>query len=399
MPNPSTLLIRLRAPGEPLEWLTLDAGGQVLAGPRSGERPEAAEREGAARVVVLVPATDVLLARTELAARQREQLELALPFALEDQLVEPVEAMHVAWTQDPAGGQAVAAVRRATLDAWLARLESIGVRPDAMIADAAALPLEPGAISVLVEDDAALIRSARNEASALDTGSLASWLGVVLQQSGPGTRVMLHDAGRRVSGLGAGIPVERVEPAPPALAWLAPGALALDAVNLLGGRYAPAHRGQPVRALWRTAALLAAAVVAVAFVLAFTEYWRASRQLARTNAELTALYRQSFPEATTVPASSALIRAEFERAGQHGGEGGIALLKRLAPVLTASTQYTVRSLEYRAGVLDLVLIADSVATLDSVRERLLAMGFKASLSAVSAGDLGTEAKLHVEAGS
>jgi hypothetical protein len=66
-------------------------------------------------------------------------------------------------------------------------------------------------------------------------------------------------------------------------------------------------------------------------------------------------------------------------------------------VLTASTQYTVRSLDYRGGALDLVLIADSVATLDSVRERVLSMGMKASLSAVSAGELGTEAKLHVEA--
>src|SRR6187431_1334078 len=97
----TTLLIRLRAPDEPLAWLSLDARGQVLAGPRSGERPDPAELDGAERVVVLVPAADVLLARTELASRQREQIEQALPYALEDQLVESVDAMHVAWSQDP----------------------------------------------------------------------------------------------------------------------------------------------------------------------------------------------------------------------------------------------------------------------------------------------------------
>jgi len=131
-------------------------------------------------------------------------------------------------------------------------------------------------------------------------------------------------------------------------------------------------------------------------VLASGKLCRYIAALSRTNGEIAAMYRQSFPDANTVPPSSAAIRAEFEHVGQRGG-GGIALLKRLGPVLTASTQYTVRSLDYRGGALDLVLIADSVATLDSVRERVLSMGMKASLSAVSAGELGTEAKLHVEA--
>ena len=41
MAKPTTLLIRLRAPDQPLAWLSLDARGSVLAGPRSGERPVA----------------------------------------------------------------------------------------------------------------------------------------------------------------------------------------------------------------------------------------------------------------------------------------------------------------------------------------------------------------------
>ena len=391
----TTLLIRLRAPDLPFTWLSLDARGQVLAGPRSGERPDPSELDGAERIVVLVPAADVLLARTELAARQREQIEQALPYALEDQLVESVEAMHVAWSQDPEGGQSVAAVRRATLESWLSLLAARDIQPDALVVDAAALPLEPGTISVLVEGDHALIRTGRNEAGALDSESLGAWLGVALQQRGAGTRVLLHDQDRSAAELPRSLALERIEPPPPALAWLAPGALAPDAVNLLSGRYAPEHRGQSVRRLWRYAALLAGGVVALWFALALTEYGRLSRALARTNAEIASMYRQSFPDANTVPSSSAAIRSEFERVGQRGG-GGIALLKQLGPVLTASTQYTVRSLDYRGGALDLVLIADSVATLDAVRERVLAMGMKASLSAVSAGELGTEAKLHVE---
>jgi len=344
----TTLLIRLRAPDQPLAWLSLDARGSVLAGPRLGERPEPSELDGAERVVVLVPAADVLLARTEVAARQREQIEQALPYALEDQLVESVDAMHVAWSQDPDGGQSVAAVRRVTLDNWLEALAARGIQPDALVVDAAALPLEPGAIAVLVEGDCALIRSGRSEAGALDTESLGTWLGVALQQRGAGTRVLLHDQDRSAAELPRSFALERIDPPPPALAWLAPGALAPDAVNLLSGRYAPGHRGASVRTLWRYAALLAGSVVAVWLALTLTEYTRLSRALSRTNGEIAAMYRQSFPDASTVPPSSTAIRSEFERVGQRSG-GGIALLKRLGPVLTASTQYTVRSLDYRGG--------------------------------------------------
>ena len=249
--------------------------------------------------------------------------------------------------------------------------------------------------TVTLEGESALIRTGRSEAGALDSESLGAWLGVALQQRGAGTRVLLHDQDRSAVELPRSLALERIEPPPPALAWLAPGALAPGAVNLLSGRYAPEHRGQSVRRLWRYAALLAGSVVAVWFALALTEYGRLSRALARTNGEIATMYRQSFPDANTVPPSSAAIRSEFERVGQRGG-GGMGVLKRLGPVLTASTQYTVRSLDYRGGALDLVLIADSVATLDAVRERVLAMGMKANLSAVSAGELGTEAKLHVE---
>src|SRR5439155_1548704 len=82
---------------------------------------------GAQSITVLVPGADVVFARTAVRARNREQLERALPFALEEQLAEPVEGLHFAYEIEAGGaGQTVAAVRRERLRAWLEGLAARG---------------------------------------------------------------------------------------------------------------------------------------------------------------------------------------------------------------------------------------------------------------------------------
>ena len=76
-----THLIRL-LPAGAAEWLALGRDGRVLAGPEPGLPAHPAERS-----VVLVPAEAVLLLRAPRVARQRRQLELAVPYAIEDALV------------------------------------------------------------------------------------------------------------------------------------------------------------------------------------------------------------------------------------------------------------------------------------------------------------------------
>ena len=53
------------------------------------------------------------------------QLQHALPFAIEDQVVAPIETQHVAWAvADNPSRQRVAVVARSTLEAWLAPLRA-----------------------------------------------------------------------------------------------------------------------------------------------------------------------------------------------------------------------------------------------------------------------------------
>ena len=138
---PDRLLLRLDSAGDP-SWLRQGADGRTATGSTRGW-PPAAAIAAAAEIVVLVPAEDVLLTEARVAAKSRAQRMQAIPFAVEDQLLAPVEDLQFAATESTGDAMGVAVVSRAALRAWLERLAANGIRPDALLPDSLAVPLAP----------------------------------------------------------------------------------------------------------------------------------------------------------------------------------------------------------------------------------------------------------------
>ncbi|WP_455216986.1 type II secretion system protein GspL, partial [Kaarinaea lacus] len=98
-----------------------------------GDLKEAATQAVGARVTVLVPGEDVLLARAQLPEMKGQKLARAVPFALEEQLANDAEDVHVAiGRRDASGKLANAVILRETIDSWLSRLREAGLHPDVM---------------------------------------------------------------------------------------------------------------------------------------------------------------------------------------------------------------------------------------------------------------------------
>ncbi|HVF35619.1 MAG TPA: type II secretion system protein GspL, partial [Candidatus Saccharimonadia bacterium] len=292
------VVIRYRGPGAGLAWLTEDERGRVVDGPHTMvPAPPAATLAGAEQIVVLVPATQALVAETRLATRAREQLARAIPFALEEQLAEPVEALHFAHVTT-ADGQVVAYVRRELLRAWLADLRERGIEPDLVVPESLALPLVPGRVTVLIESTGAVVRLGPGRAFAVERDDLQAWL---RHCDGPrdvrGRLVadvldMTTDGSTPLLALDVADALEG-----PVLPLLARGAHAA-LPNLLGGEFALRHRGESTRRLWRIAAMLAGAALLLGIGYAVTERILLGRQASVLSAEIERSYRAAFPGAT-----------------------------------------------------------------------------------------------------
>src|ERR1700739_297455 len=118
---PQILLLRLPAPGhEDTEWLSIDEAGSSITAKQRGPLGLAAVLARSAKVVVLAPATQILLAEPELPPGSGVKLARAVPFALEEQLTEDVDELCFALgRRQPNGRAPVAVVSRDLLKAWL----------------------------------------------------------------------------------------------------------------------------------------------------------------------------------------------------------------------------------------------------------------------------------------
>ena len=400
-PMPDRLLLRLASDGG-LTWLRQAGDGRAHAATQAGAPPPAV-LAGAAEVVVLVPAEDVLLTTATLKARSRAQLLQALPYAVEDQLLSPLEDLHFAAARTTGDAVGVAVVAKATLRGWLERLVAAGIRPDVLIPESLALTADAATTPVLLEDARALVRLAPWSAVACSLVELPDWLAQV-QAAGALAPLAVHDV-RAAPALALGVPVASYqERQRDALAWLARGVGATFMLNLLDGEFAPHHR----RARGLRSARFAAALAAAVVVLALAGLGADVARLAHTSARLDALaqdaVRGAFPDLE--PAQFARLTPEQLMQGRldrlRGGSEAAGLLRvlgQVGPVLGSTTRMQTRAIEYRNGTLELALRVADVAALDSVRERLATVpGVKAEVTAANPGADGVDGRIRVGGG-
>ena len=389
---PDRLLLRLSPTGD-LTWLREAGDGRAPAASMRGA-PPASVVAGAREIVVLVPAEDVLLTEARVAAKSRAQLLQAVPFAIEDQLLAPVEDLQFAVSTAAGDMVGVAVVARATLRRWLERLGEAGIRPDIMLPESLAIPLAPGHSTALVENDRAIARVASWSAFVCAPAELSAWLA---QNPAPQPIDLLdfRDATTKLN-----IEAAREERLRDPLAFLARN-FAKAPVNLLVGEFAPQHRGERGARWWRLAAALAAAVL-VLFVL---DLGIEVLQLSRTSARMETLtedtVRKAFPDVDAgdfsrmTAADIARTRIERLRGGAESSDF-LRLLASIAPVIGGSTRIQTRGIEFRNGSLELGLRAPDVATLDTVREKLAAQpGLTVAVTAANPGDGGIDGRIKI----
>lgn len=395
---PSTLLIHYRAPGQPLAVGLLDERGGFQQRPESILR--LAGEPDAERVVVLFDGGRTSVLAANVPAKGRDQLARALPFALEDQLIDPIDELHFAFDAPASGdGQRVVAIRCDLLAAWLDDLAARGVRPDSAHVDALTLPFADGVLVAAIDDARAWLRAGPTQIWAGASEELPEWIDVLAAERPRPARVDLY--GAPPPTLDATRVLAHAEREPrTAFELMARGyARGERGPELLVDRFTPAARGAADRRLWRIAAgigIVALVATALATALGFAALERRSSALDGAIAEL---YQRAYPNAPMAPDPRARIEADVGALASGDGAGALALIARVAPALSQSTRWQLRALEYRDGALELSLLGQDLAALDQLRESLAALpGLDAELAQANTDERGTSARIVVREG-
>ena len=412
---PQSLLLRLPPPGqEDTEWLILDEAGAPTPTRQRGSLSLAAAVWRTGRVVVLAPATQILLAEPELPPGSGTKLARAVPFALEEQLTEDVDQLSFAIGHRRSHGRIpVAVVSRSVLQGWIADLSAAGLDPQAIYADISAIPENPGQTVLWLEHERLAVRRPGAIPFAVELSPVKEALviaGVIAdplqatEEPKPKESAILYltqDDWARVQGefedlleQFASLKVQLLADGP--LPWLARGVNAAEAVNLLQGEFSRTTDYSERWQRWRLAAVLAGALLLVHLAAQALQIRQAKHESAALDGEISQVFSSAMPGDTlSDPRRQMQTRLERIHKSGAGPQYFLRALQTLSGALAVTPKTTISALSYRENALDMTVNAPSLAALSQLTQFVGKEGLAAEIQSSNPVAAGVEAHLHV----
>jgi general secretion pathway protein L len=392
----------------------LDDAGVPTATRQRGSLSLAAAVWRSGRVIVLAPATQVLLAEPELPPGSGAKLARAVPFALEEQLTEDIDQLSFAIGQRRSNGMTpVAVVSRAVLQGWIADLRAAGLEPQAIYADISLIPENPGQTVLWLEKERLAVRRPGAIPFAVELSPVKEALvvaGVIAdalearEEPKPKENAVLYvtrEDWLRVQGDFEEL-LEEFESlkvqllADGALPWLARGTNAADSVNLLQGEFSRATDYSARWRQWRIAAALAVALLVVHVAAQALQIRQAKKESATLDNQISQVFTQAMPgEKLTDPRRQMQSRLERIRKSGGGPQYLMHTLEVLSGALAVTPKTSISALSFRDNAVDMTVSAPSLAALSQLTQFTGSKGLAAEIQSSNPVASGVEAHLHV----
>lgn len=385
------LFIRISSqPDGDVTWITTDASGRRSGLEKRGSLAAAAQKAEAKKVILIVPGTEVVNAEARVPLRGGSKLRQAIPYALEDQLADDVDKLHFAIGKRSADGEyPVAVTDKQNMRDWLASLESVGLRAQSIVAESNCVPVTPGGVTVIFENETCLLHSADGADLVLEGMSVEDVLEIAGIHAGDEATAAMpvnlymsredHENNKdrlefladQLTGLNTRIMVDG------AIAHLAAGMFSREPINLRQGEFASRASPEMTWKPWRLAAGLAVAVLLVLIGGEVAELAVLKNREQALDKDIAAAFTEAFPGVTLRGDPANQMRSELAALRAAAGSGDSFFLEALAALSTATQGQGAGQLDsigFRNGVLDLKIIVPSVEVLDRIRQNMEGAG-------------------------
>lgn len=136
------------------------------------------------RIILLIPTEEVVLNTATIPTTNKKQLAKAIPFALEDSLVEDIDSLHFVHYRDADESDVnISAINSDRLNEWLDKLSEHGLTAHAVLPDVFALPVKPGSAALVIDQQRALFRKDVFAGFTTDQDLLSALLPTVLAEA------------------------------------------------------------------------------------------------------------------------------------------------------------------------------------------------------------------------
>lgn len=376
-----------------VEWISTDnTGAQKLHRTAINELPAEAS------ITLIINGDAIHCQEVTTPARNIKQIQLAVPYQLEDELASDIDSLHFAYSGLNLGKIDTLIVEKALMNHWLETLPE----PDnvtAMVPDFLALSAKDKTWAVLVESDRLIARNG------IHCGfSTEHELGLlILQQWYDEEKPDFITFWKTKDAPELSLPFEseiesQVVQHPLQLFQhdLNPGTF----INLRQGSFESKNKTGPFPSgVWLRVAALFLIFVLVSFGLKITEYFILQQQLTETNQSIEDNFKQAFPEVKRIinPRVQMEQRVKSLRSGGTSDPAFLKLLAAFSNEYRPQEKIQLRDIQYRNNYLMIDINAESLQTLETLKQRITSQpGVTAEISsATSVGNI-IEAQLKLQ---
>jgi general secretion pathway protein L len=365
------------------------------------------------KVIVLVPAAQVLMTEAELPPGSGLRLARAVPFALEEHLSEDVDQLFFAIGRRRDDGRTpVAVVSLVIMRGWMAVLAAAGIKPSTVYVDLSLMPDNPSCTLLWLENGRLGVRRPGAVPFAVELSPISEALtvaGVIPDQSNiEAEPKVLENAilyatredWAKVKGefeklvdQFASLKIQLLSEGP--LPWLAREVTNPHAINLMQGEFAGSSDLAAGWRRWRVAALLGLGLLGTHVVAEALQIRQAHRQSAALDGEVAQVFSEAMPaEKMTEPRQQMQTRLDRIRKSGPGDQYFLRMLQALSGALRASPKTAIDSLSFRESALEMKITAPSLDTISSLAQSMKAQGMAAEIQSSTPTATGVDA--HVQ---
>ncbi len=361
------------------EWALIAEGREPVIG--EGRIAELPRR--AARIQLIVPAAQVLIARARVPQAARRPGGV-LAFAVEEKTAGEPDANRVSWLGRVGDEDILAVVDKQGLARWRDALDAIGIRGYEVHCETLMLPWLPGEWSLAWNGVEGFVRTGEFEGAATDNGD---------RNSPPlSLQMMIEEAQSHAPGPSSiAVYGTSADAEPDISAWTRDLGIALRTAGPWHWSTAPVDAGIPIvveRQRWRAvsgaarrlrpAAWILGAALAVHAVALGVDWTSLAREQRALRGQMETRFRSAFPDAVSVVDPALQMRRKLIEAHHAAGQPDTAdFLPMIDQIATATKDMPaggLRTLAYESGRMTLELGVGDQAAVQRLVTRLAQAG-------------------------
>ena len=384
-------------------WIVVE-NGRPLGSLMRGDLSSAAALASNAQVVVAIPSQDVLMLDVRLPGRNKQKLRHAVPYAVEDQLIDDVEQLHFALSPPQAEQiYSVATIDIKHMEAWTRILGAAGIHAHVMIPDVLALPVQEQSWVMLSDGDKVLVRTGQYRGFVTEHGNIEVLLDAALREAKQKPRLieLSVPAENELSWpeAVADVTVVKKELSQEITSMLACGYAAAHGINLLQGEFSRRENiSKHLRPWYSTAALFMVWLMWQGGLNVY-QYYQLEVQNEALQGEIEQIYKRTFPKAKRVVNAPLQMRQKLKKLRKGAGQNQTSLQEMLttaAPILQTAEGLLIKNLRYQDGRMNLELELKDLQTLDKLKEQLAQQaGWKVEIQSASTRKDKVESRMQI----